>query len=431
MLIVDTALKKRHAAGNPVRVAIVGAGYMGRGVAFQIEKFVKGMRVAVISNRTISEAKRAYRDAGVEAVSTVKTVLELEDTIAENHYAITDNPMLACQADGIDAVVEVTGTIELGARVVLEAIAHGKHVILMNAELDATVGPILKVYADRAGVILTNSDGDQPGVIMNLFRFVEGIGCQPVLAGNMKGLQDPYRTPETQKGYAERYYQKPRMVTSFADGTKISMEMAVVANATGFKVGKRGMFGPRCKHVSEAVRLFPVEMMMNGGLVDYVLGAEPGPGIFVIGYNPNPIQQQYLKYYKMGEGPLYVFYTPYHLCHFETPFTVARAVLFNDPTITPLGEPVCEVISVAKRNLKAGDVLDGIGGFDTYGMLENSGSCIAKGLLPMGLSEGCRLRYKIPKDQVITEADVEFPLGRIGGRLLMEQRDFFSRQKTI
>ena len=425
MIIVDTALKKREQEGNPIRVGMVGAGYMGRGIALQIHKYVKGMKLVAISNRTLSKAEQAYRQAGVETVELVETVAQIEETIAENRFAITDDPMLLCEAGNIDALIEVTGTIEYSAHVVMKAIENNKHVILMNAELDASIGPIIKVYADRAGVIVTTSDGDQPGVIMNLYRYVNAIGFKPVLAGNMKGLQDPYRTPETQKGYAEKYKQKPQMVTSFADGTKISMEMAVVANATGLRAGKRGMYGPRCEHVNDTVNLFPMKQLLNGGLVDYILGAEPAPGVFVLGYNENPIQQQYMNYYKMGDGPLYTFYTPYHICHFETPITVARAVLFKDAAATPVGAPVCDVITAAKRDLKAREVLDGIGGFTCYGMIENSDVSLAEDLLPMGLSGGCRLRRDIPKDHAITYADVELPEDRISDRLRSEQNDYF------
>ncbi len=425
MIIVDKALERREQEGKPIRVAVVGAGYMGRGIALQIISAIVGMKLVAISNRTISEAERAYREAGVDSVKSVETVTQLEEAIRQGHYAITDDALLLCQAEGIDALIEATGEIEFGARVVLKAIEHGKHIILMNAELDATVGPLLKVYADRAGVIITNADGDQPGVVMNLYRFVKTIGYNPVLAGNIKGLQDPYRTPETQKGFAAQHFQKPPMVTSFADGTKISMEMAVVANATGFKVGRRGMYGPRCAHVTEALNLFPLEQLLNGGLVDYVLGAEPGPGVFVLGYNEHPIKQRYAKYFKMGEGPLYVFYTPYHLPHLEVPLTVARAVLFHDATIAPLAGPVCDVITLAKRDLKAGEILDGIGGFTCYGMLENTGVCQAEKLLPMGLSVECRLKRDISQDQAITYADVEVPEGRLCDRLRAEQNIYF------
>ncbi|MDY7076055.1 MAG: 3-hydroxyacyl-CoA dehydrogenase NAD-binding domain-containing protein [Chloroflexota bacterium] len=430
MIIVDTALEKRHQAGNPVRVGVIGAGYMGRGIALQILTAIVGMEPVAISNRTISEAERAYRQAGVESVKTVETVTQLEEAIAQGQYAITDDAMLLCQAEGIDALIEATGEIEFGAHVTLKAIRHGKHMILMNAELDATIGPILKVYADQADVVITNADGDQPGVVMNLLRFVKTIGYNPVLAGNIKGLQDHYRTPETQAAFAARHKQKPRLITSFADGTKISMEMAVVANATGFRVGQRGMYGPRCTHVTEALDLFPMDQLLNGGLVDFVLGAEPGPGVFVLGYNDNPIKQQYAKYFKMGEGPLYVFYTPYHLPHLEVPLTVARAVLFQDAAVTPLAGPVCDVITAAKRDLKAGEELDGIGGFTCYGMIENSDVCQVENLLPMGLSQGCRLKRDVPRDHAITYADVELPEGRLCDELRAEQNAHFGSSET-
>jgi predicted homoserine dehydrogenase-like protein len=425
MIIVDTALEKRFRENNPVRVAIVGAGYMGRGVALQIVSAFRGLRLVAISNRTIATAAAAYRQAGIPEVSTVETVSQLEAAMAAGKYCITDDALLLCQAEGIDAIIEATGEIEFGAQVTLKAIEYGKHVILMNAELDATVGPLLKMYADRAGVVITNADGDQPGVVMNLLRFVRTIGYHPVLAGNIKGLQDHYRTPATQKGFAEKNKQKPKMVTSFADGTKISMEMAVVANATGFKTGTRGMFGPRCKHVTEAIDLFPKDLMLKGGLVDYVLGAEPGPGVFMIGYNDDPIKQQYANYFKMGDGPFYMFYVPYHLPHLEVPITVARAVLFRDAAVAPIGGPVCDVVAAAKQDLKGGHVLDGIGGFDCYGMIENVTTTRKENFLPMGLAEGCRLKHDVARDEVIRYQDVDLPQGRLCDKLRTEQNKLF------
>ena len=425
MIILDKALEERQQQNRPIRVAMIGAGFMGRGIALQIVAFVKGMRLVAISNRTLPAAERAYLEAGVEEVNPVTSVLELEESIRSEKFAITDDHNLVCEAEGIDAIIEVTGEIEFGAHIVLSAFKHGKHVILMNAELDATLGPILKTYADRAGVIVSTADGDQPGVIMNLYRYVTGIGCQPVLAGNMKGLHDPYRTPETQKAFAEQYHQKAHMVTSFADGSKISMEMAVVANATGFKVGQRGMFGPPCDHVNEAVNLFPTEQLMDGGLVDYILCNQPGGGVFVLGYNENPLQQRYLKYYKMGEGPFYVFYAPYHLCHMEAPASVARAVLYNDATSSPIGGPVVDVLTVAKRELKKGEVLDGIGRFTCYGVTENSSVCQADNLLPLGLAEGCRLLRDVAKDEALTYSDVVLPEGRLSDKLRAEQNKMF------
>jgi predicted homoserine dehydrogenase-like protein len=428
VIIVDQALEARAKAGNPLRVAMVGAGFMGRGIALQIIRYVQGMELVAISNRSVEGAIRAYREAGKDDVLAVESLAQLEAAISASRCTVTDNAVLLCQAGMIDAIIEVTGAVEFGARVVLEAIANGKHIIVMNAELDGTVGPLLKQYADKAGVVFTNADGDQPGVIMNLYRFVRGIGVKPVLCGNIKGLQDPYRNPTTQAEFARKWKQKPRMVTSFADGTKISFEQAIVANAAGMRVGKRGMFGPQVPpgtSIREAVHWYPPEALSGEGIVDYVVGAEPGPGVFVLGTHDHPTQRHYLDLYKLGQGPLYCFYTPYHLCHFEVPTTVARAVLFKDAAITPAGSPRVDVVATAKTDLKRGQLLDAMGGFMTYGQAENADVVHRERLLPMGLAEGCRLRSDVGKDQTLTYADVELPAGRLCDQLRADQDAMF------
>jgi predicted homoserine dehydrogenase-like protein len=428
MFIVDTALKARAEAGNPIKVGMVGAGFMGRGIANQIMNSVPGMELVAISNRNAEAAQRAYTEAGVTDIKTVSTVAQLEAAIAQNQYAITDDPMLLCQAEGIDALIEVTGAIEFGAMVIMEAIAHRKHVIMMDAELDGTIGPILKVYADKAGVILSACDGDQPGVEMNLYRFVKSIGLTPLLCGNIKGLQDPYRNPTTQESFAKQWGQKAHMVTSFADGTKISFEQAIVANGTGMRVCKRGMLGYDYRgHVDDLTKKYDIDMLKEwGGIVDYVVGSQPGPGVFVLGTHDDPKQKHYLNLYKLGEGPLYSFYTPYHLCHFEVPLSVARAVLFHDRVLSPLGAPLVDVVATAKIDLKAGETIDPIGYYMTYGQCENSDVTQAENLLPMGLAEGCRLKRDIPKDQVLTYDDVEVPEGRLCDKLRAEQTAYFA-----
>lgn len=433
MIIIDRALQTRKAAGNPIKVGMIGAGFMGRGIANQIINSVPGMELVAISNRQLDAAKRAYTEAGIEDIKTVATVTELETAIAKNQYAITEDAELLCQAQGIEAIIEVTGAVEFGAHVVMSAIAHRKHVIMMNAELDGTIGPILKIYADKAGVILTACDGDQPGVQMNLYRFVKSIGLIPLLCGNIKGLQDPYRNPTTQEGFAKRWGQKAHMVTSFADGTKISFEQAIVANATGMKVAKRGMLGyDFTGHVDEMTSMYDVEQLKQlGGIVDYVVGAKPGPGVYVYATHEDPKQCHYLNLYKLGEGPLYSFYTPYHLCHFEVPLSVARAVLFDDAVLSPLGAPLVDVITTAKIDLKAGETLDGIGYYMTYGQCENSPIVQEQKLLPMGLAEGCRLKRDIPKDQVLTYDDVELPEGRLCDKLRAEQNTYFATEKVL
>jgi predicted homoserine dehydrogenase-like protein len=426
VILVDTALARRAAEGRPIQVALIGAGYMARGYAHQMLTTTPGIRVAVIANRTPARAQAIYAEAGSGEVRVVTTPGELEDAVRRGQPAVTEDAIVASTADGIDVVVEATGEVEFGAEVTLAALQHRKHVVLSNAELDATVGPILKVYADRAGVVLTNTDGDEPGVAMNLVRFARSIGYRPVLAGNLKGFIDPHRTPDTQREFARTHQLSPAMATSFADGTKLSMETTILANATGLRAATRGMRGHRCGHVRDVLNLFSAdELLRTGGFVEYLLGAEPGTGAFVVGYNDDPIKAQYMSYFKMGSGPLYVFYTPYHLPQLQLPHTVARAALFADPTVTPLGAPVCEVVAIAKRDLAPGEMLDGIGGFTCYGAIENADVAADGDLLPMGLSGGCRLRRAVAADQEITRADVEVPAGRLSDRLAAEQVSHF------
>ncbi len=429
MIIVDNALKARAEAGNPLRVGMIGAGFMARGIANSILNSFPGMRLVAIANRTLPTAVRAYTEAGAPAgdLVTAATVGQVEDAIDAGRYVVTDDPMLVAEAPSVEVVLEVTGTIEYAAHVVMRAIEHRKHVVLMNAELDGTIGPILKVFADRAGVILTACDGDQPGVEANLYRFVKGIGLRPLLCGNIKGLQDRTRNPTTQQGWATRWGMGVFMVTSFADGTKISFEQAIVANGTGMKVARRGMYGHTVDcHVDELTDLYDLdEMERHGGIVDYVVGAQPPPGVFIFATHDDPKQRHYLNLYKRGEGPLYSFYTPYHLCHFEVPNSVARVVLLGDTVLAPLGAPRVDVVATAKIDLKAGAVLDGIGQYMTYGQCENADVALAERLLPMGLAEGCRLVRDVPRDGVLTYDQVELPEGRLADRLRAEQTSHF------
>jgi predicted homoserine dehydrogenase-like protein len=425
VIVVDELLARRERDGDPVRVGMVGAGFMGRGIALQILTAVPGMRLAAIANRTVEKAIDAYRLGGVEDVTLGESVAAVEDAVASGGAVVTDDPLLLAEVEGLDAIIEVTGTIDQAAEVLLRAIERGKHVVLMNAELDGTLGWVLKQRADAAGVVYTNADGDQPGVQMNLYRFVRGIGVEPVLCGNIKGLHDPYRNPETQQEFARRWGQDPQMVTSFADGTKISFEQAIVANATGMGVARRGMLGYEVETgtpIEEASKAFDAEALLDGpGIVDYVVGAVPSPGVFVLGTHDNPTQRHYLNLYKLGEGPLYCFYTPYHLCHFEVPNTVARAVLLCDAAIAPAGPPRVEVIAAAKRDLEEGEELDGLGGFCSYGLAEDAAVVAAERLLPIGLAKGCRLRRAVAKDEVLAYDDVEVPDGRLADRLRAEQ----------
>ena len=262
---------------------------------------------------------------------------------------------------------------------------------------------------------------------MNLFRWVKGLGLTPRVMGNVKGLQDPYRNPTTQKGFAEKWGQNPAMVTSFADGSKISFEQSIVANATGFKVRTRGMSrGTEYKgDVMQIGKLYDInEVRKLGGIIDYVVGT-PLTKVYCLAEHPDPKQQHYLNLYKLGEGPLYSFFIPYHLVHFEVHNAIARVVLLRDRVAQPLGGPVVEVCAVAKRDLNAAEILDDYGMYMTYGEAVNVEDMSSKRYLPEGLVEGCKLKRAIKKDDVITYDDVEIPPNRLADRLRAEQYRHF------
>jgi predicted homoserine dehydrogenase-like protein len=433
MILVDDALRALEAKGAPIRVAIVGAGFMCQGLSNQIRYSVPGMRLVAISNRKLTRAIDAFHYCGYENAVVAESQHEFDDAIRANRPAATADALLMSRSELVDVLVDTTGSVEFGAHVVLEAFKHGKSVVLMNAEIDATIGPILQIYAKRHGVILSACDGDEPGVQMNLYRWVKGLGLIPRVIGNVKGLQDPYRNPTTQEGFAKRWGQNPAMVTSFADGTKISCEQAIVANATGFKVRSRGM-SRGLEYRGDIMQLGKIydidELRALGGIVDYVVGT-PLTKIYVLAEHPDPKQQHYLNLYKMGQGPLYSFFIPYHLVHFEVPNAIARIVLFRDSVAPPKAGPVVEVCAVAKRDLKVGEILDDYGMYMTYGEAVNVDEMSTGRYLPEGLVEGCRMRHDVKKDSVLTYRDVVLPAGRLADRLRAEQYQHFRAENWL
>jgi predicted homoserine dehydrogenase-like protein len=427
MIIVDNALRAREAEGRPIMVGLLGAGFMAQGLTNQIRNSVPGMEVVAIYGRKPEKAIDIFRYAGAEESIVVNELGELEDAVRAGRAVVTEDAFLLCHSEHIDAIMDVTGSVEFGARVALEAFSHGKHFVAMNAELDATIGPILHRYAQRGGVQFSACDGDEPGLQMNLYRWVRGLGLEPRVMGNVKGLQDPYRNPDTQKDFAEKWGQNPAMVTSFADGSKISFEQTIVANATGAKVLQRGMSRgvPFEGSPLDLPSLYDVEeVRAAGSIVDYTVGPS-FVKIFCLAEHADPKQRHYLSLYKMGEGPLYPFWVPYHLPHFEAPNSIARIALFGDNVAPPLGGPRVEVCAVAKRELHAGETLDEYGMFTTYGEAVNAEEMSARRYLPEGLVEGCCLLRDIPKDEVVTYDSVELPPGRVADRLRAEQyREF-------
>jgi len=436
VILIDAALARLAAEDRTIRVGVVGAGFMVEGLALQLAMAYPQIRIVGIAARRPEEGRRIlsrlYEPGSIRAADSSSAITRI---IASGAAAITDDPVALAAADGFDLLLEGTGSMDFALAAVLAAIEARKDVVLMNAELDATVGPMLKVKADQAGVVITNIDGDQPGVEMNLYRYVSSAGFKPMLCGSVKTLQDQHRTPATQAAFAARWTQKAEMVTSFADGSKVAFEQAVVANATGMRVAKRGMIGYDPTGKDPSLPLRPLEDYVERltphldpdlpGLVDFVVGARPSPGVFVIGYSAEQTQQHYMAYYKMGPGPYYLFYTPYHLVHLEVPLTIARVALFRDAAVTPIGPPRVGVVATAKRPLSPEQTLDGIGGFDTYGEAENISAVVAEGLLPMALAHGCIVARHVRQDATLTWDDVKVPSGRLIDKVYAMQMQHF------
>ena len=412
MYIIDQKLKEREASNNPIRVGVIGAGEMGKGLINQICRYTPGMVVAAVYNRTVSKAERAMHVAGVDRLSVVGSVTEMTSAIENGKTALTNEIDVLLECPELDVLVELTGHITFALENILKAFEKGKHVVSFNAELEATFGPLLKAKAAEYNVLYTLGDGDQPGVTQNLYRHVEMMGFEPLLCGNIKGLQDHYRNPSTQEAFAKQWEMTPEMATNFADGTKISFEQAVTANANGLCLAQRGMIGPDYKgHIDEMTSGFypDVDKLKElGGIVDYVVGGKPGPGVFVYATTKDPLSVKYLEYGKLGKGPLYSFYVPYHLLFFELAFSIARLIDFEDVTLDAKHGMKVEVVTVAKEDMQPGDVIDRLGGYKTYGICDNTKEARVDNLLPIGLAEDCVVKRPLKKDDLITLDDVEF-----------------------
>jgi predicted homoserine dehydrogenase-like protein len=411
MMIVDRRLQQRAAANRPIQVAVIGAGEMAKGIVNQLHRYTPGVRVAVTYSRTLQSAVDAYRIAGITEHRIVDNAAQMHAALRDGVPAITQNLDVLFETGPLDLLIEGTGALEFGARTVLKAIASGKHVLSFNTELDATIGPLIAHRARQAGVKYSVAEGDQPGCTLNLFREVALRGFTPLVCINIKGMLDPYRTPQTQAAFAKGWGMNPYMATNFADGTKVNLEQAAIANCVGFRVNRRGMnhFDAPGEHIDALTRLYDLdELQANGGIVDYIVGALPSPGVAVYATCGDPFAKKYLKYGKLGDGPLYSFYLPYHLLFFEIGSSVARLVDFDDVIIAAPAGPRVEVASIAKTGLAAGDVLDGLGGFKLYGECENTPTLVAEDLLPIGLAEGATLLRDVAKDQPVRMSDVRF-----------------------
>jgi predicted homoserine dehydrogenase-like protein len=402
-------LKARHARGDLIRVGLVGAGQMGEGLVAQME-MVPGMRVNVVADVVPGRAVEVFRNANVDEADVVEaddpgTAAEV---VADGRRVASTNPSVAW-AEPIDVTIEATGVPDVGARVAHGAILAGKHVLQMNVETDATVGYLLRKLAKSAGVVYSLTSGDEPGATTELYDFASSLGFQIVCVG--KGKNNPLdRTanPETMADRARQQQMNPKMLASFVDGTKTMVEMTSLANAVGFVPDMPGGHGPEATRDNLAEVFVPDKdggLLSQTGVVDYAIGI--APGVFVILTTDHPKLVRDLQYLSMGPGPYWSLYRPYHLTSLETPFTVARMLLWGETISATDRPPTAETVAVAKKDLRAGDTIDGLGGFSVYGFIHTAGDARAGDMLPLGLAPGAVLTRDVPTGQPVTYADVE------------------------
>ncbi len=395
---------ERHADSvGDTNIAVVGAGYVGTGVVHSIAQS-PGMRPSIVVNRNTARAVDALARIGVTEADVV--VSDRPDALAtairSGVPAVAPHSSVLAELP-IDIVVEVTGALDYGTETILRMLDAGKHVVSFNAECDALLGWLFHQRARENDVVYTIADGDQPGVLFRLRQQVEAMGFEVTVLLNCKRHLDVHQNPESGAAYAARDTTSDHMTTAFGDGTKMQVEQAVVANATGLTPDVRGMHGIESTVATAAI---DIPAALSGpGKVDFTLGGDFGAGVGVIGRHPRPdLHERAMRFYKMGDGPEYFFFRPYHLVHLEIPMTIAELILDGEPLATIDRPHVAEVVAMAKRDLVPGEKLDCIGGFTAYGHIDTAER--AAGFLPVGLVEYATMRDAVPVDEPI-------PLGAV------------------
>ena len=390
-----------------INVAIVGAGLMGKGMVSQM-MFVKGMRPSLVISNKISDAVEAYTLAGIakEDISIANKLGDINMAMEKGKYIACDNSDLAAKANLVDVVVDATGVPNAGARIAMDSIENRKHIVMLNVEADVVVGPILNKMAKKAGVVYTGTAGDEPGAVKEIFDFAEATGFEVLAIGKGKNNPMDYEaTPDSVREKASKSKLKPLRLASFVDGTNTMVEMAAMANATGFIPDIPGGHGPTTR-VDDLPKVYSLKE--DGGIlnkykvVDYAHGI--APGVFVIVTTSLAQVHHEMRFLKMGDGPNYVLYRPYHLTSLETPISIARAYFYNEPTIAPIfDKPVAEVATIAKKDLRKGERLDGIGEYTILGKIFSYEEARDKNLVPIGLiNNKAVVKRDIKKGQLIT-----------------------------
>lgn len=388
-------------------MGLIGAGSMGLGIARQVG-ITPGMELAFATDLSLSSAERAARASG-QVTAKVGSYGGQPGIclFGEDSMSVLENPAVE-----FDVLVEASNSIGAAARYCLAAIERRRHVVLMNAEVDLALGPLLQREAETSGVVVTSDGGDQHGVLKRMIDDIALWGFRIVQAGNIKGFLDRYATAEGLAAEAAKRYLDPVQCCAYTDGTKLNIEMSLIANGLGLHPTRPGMEGPECDDVHEVMELFDFDAYGSTGRVDYVLGAEPSGGVYVVGHCDDALQMRYLEYYKLGEGPYYLFYRPYHLCHLETPRVIAECALDGVGLLRPVHGRITDVYAYAKRRVTAGTRIEhGIGGDCFYGLIDDLDdvSQVPVALLEPDQGDHAVIVRDVEKDQPLAWDDVEIP----------------------
>ena len=421
----------RSRAADPAPIGVVGVGRMGRGIVDQVATMV-GIRVVAAADLDGERALRAFIENGWERdrVAVTDRLDRAVDALRAGLAVATEDPLLVPRLP-VEAVAEATGDPETGALVADLAIGEGRHVVMLNVEADAVVGPLLARRARRRGVVYTLAAGDQPGAIFEMAEWARTLGFEIVCAGRgtVRFPDDRHATPETYADIAARNRMNPKMYNEFRDGTKSQLEMVAVSNVLRMPPARRGMHEPFCTW-QDLGRTFALRddggLLETPGVVDmanavddqgvYVHQDKVFPGVFVVVTSPHAgVRSAMAALFEPGFGgtpqqwgPNWGLFRPYHLACVEVPMSIARAILHGRPTGELEGGPVAELIAVAKRDLRPGDELDGGGGYTVYGLSERIAEARRERLLPFGFAyEGARVRRPVAADHPLSWDDVE------------------------
>ncbi|MCR6096168.1 NAD(P)-dependent oxidoreductase [Salipaludibacillus agaradhaerens] len=415
---IYSKLLEREKGNEPIKVGIIGAGQMGFGLIAQISR-VSGMVVTGICDvniENVSKSRDFYQSRENRLVKTLTS---------QDYREVIHSP-------NVEIIVDATGVPEVGANIALETLKAKKHLVLLNVEVDITVGSIMNDLFDSAGLVYTGSAGDEPAAIVELYEFAKLMGLEVVVAG--KGKNNPLvplANPDTCAKEAKQKNMSAHMLAAFQDGTKTMAEMNLLSNAIGLIPDKVGMHGVEADLTNVAGKLTLKEQggVLNGlGVVDYVNGL--APGVFVIVKSElKPVDEElrYLLKVHKSHGDHYTLYRPYHLASLETPVTIAKAVLEQEQSIHPLGAPISETVAVAKRPIKPGEKIDGIGGYSVRGVLETHKDMKLNKHIPIGLISGEVIAKKtINEGEFLTEDKVELDVSTTVWKLRMLQDKLFS-----